>query len=197
MFSFFPTLCKTQNIDINLLKSINGSRNNILRSYSLAMSNSAGAITVAVPLSMGAIAVINKDDDLLKSSLTTGLSLGLNCLITYSLKKAVNRPRPYITYPNDIEPYERLNSESFPSMHTSVAFSTATALCLIHPRWYVIVPSALWACSVGYSRLNLGVHYPSDVLAGAVIGTGSTLLVWQLNKWYRQKNHDKRIITTW
>jgi undecaprenyl-diphosphatase len=73
---------------------------------------------------------------------------------------------------------------SFPSGHTSSAFNTATFICLTYPKWYVIAPAALWATSVAYSRMYLGVHYPSDVLAGAVLGAGTAYLTYYLNKHY-------------
>jgi undecaprenyl-diphosphatase len=79
------------------------------------------------------------------------------------------------------------NSPSFPSGHTSVAFSTATSLYLAYPKWYVAVPAFTYAASVGYSRMYLGVHYPSDVLAGAVIGAGSAWLMYKANKWLFKK----------
>ncbi|ULT24063.1 phosphatase PAP2 family protein [Sphingobacterium sp. E70] len=44
-----------------------------------------------------------------------------------------------------------------------------------YSKWYVVAPSLLWAGSVGYSRMYLGVHYPTDVLAGAVLGLGRPL----------------------
>jgi undecaprenyl-diphosphatase len=63
---------------------------------------------------------------------------------------------------------------SFPSGHTSSSFSAVTALSRAYPKWYVIAPSFLWAASVGYSRMYLGVHYPTDVTAGAVLGVGTS-----------------------
>ena len=63
----------------------------------------------------------------------------------------------------------------------------ATSLSIRYPKWYVIAPSALWACSVGFSRMNEGVHYPSDVIAGAFIGAGCAVMNIYvnraLNKW--------------
>ena len=58
----------------------------------------------------------------------------------------------------------------------------ATSLSVKYPKWYVIAPSALWACSVGVSRMNEGVHYPSDVLAGAAIGAGCAVVNIYVNK---------------
>jgi membrane-associated phospholipid phosphatase len=101
--------------------------------------------------------------------------------ITYILKHAINRDRPFITYPS-LDPAISVSSASFPSGHTSNSFALATSLSLAYPKWYVIAPSYLWASSVVYSRLHLGVHYPSDILGGVVIGVGSAYLNYKLNK---------------
>ncbi|WP_256604704.1 phosphatase PAP2 family protein [Sphingobacterium multivorum] len=71
---------------------------------------------------------------------------------------------------------------SFPSGHTSSAFATASALSRAYSKWYVVAPSLLWASSVGYSRMYLGVHFPSDVLTGAVLGTGAAFALDGLKK---------------
>lgn len=91
-----------------------------------------------------------------------------------------------MTYP-EIENATVESSPSFPSAHTSFSFSLATSVSLAYPEWYVIAPAYLWAGAVGYSRMHLGVHYPSDVLVGAVIGAGSTYLSYRLNDWMDMK----------
>ena len=50
-------------------------------------------------------------------------------------------------------------------------------------QWYVIAPSAVWACGVGFARINQGVHYPSDVVAGAAIGVGCAFANIYINRW--------------
>ena len=65
-----------------------------------------------------------------------------------------------------------------PSGHAALSFALVTSWSLSHPRWYVIAPGAVWASSVAVSRVWLGVHYPTDILAGAAIGAGVALLVY-------------------
>jgi membrane-associated phospholipid phosphatase len=74
---------------------------------------------------------------------------------------------------------------SFPSGHTSNAFVTATSLSLNFKKWYVILPTYAWATAVGYSRMHMGVHYPSDVFAGAIVGAGSALITYKANQWIK------------
>ena len=150
---------------------------------------------MAVPVVMGTVAFARGDDALLKDAIYVGASLAVNTALTVGLKYAVGRERPYDRYPGVLQvPYPE-GSPSMPSGHTSLAFATATSLTLKYPKWYVAVPCYAWACSVGYSRMNLGVHYPTDVLAGAVLGAGSAYVTYLLNEWFwGKKMKDKKII---
>jgi membrane-associated phospholipid phosphatase len=98
------------------------------------------------------------------------------------VKFTVRRPRPYKGYPDDLIPVKTTLGYSFPSGHTSLTFSVATSLSLSCPKWYVVAPSMLWASGVAFSRLYLGVHYPSDVLTGMLVGTASGLFGYWLSK---------------
>jgi len=190
-FSIFSTQLSAQNTDIELLRPINGVAGTI--GYSKFISNSTTAVAFGVPMAMGLVALVEKDDDMLKNAVYIGVSIGVGGVVTQAMKYSINRPRPRVTYP-DITFYESQENLSFPSGHTSLAFSTATALSLKYPKWYVIVPSCLWAGSVGYSRMNLGVHYPSDVLVGALIGAGSAFVTYKVNNWFWKKQKNKKLI---
>ena len=115
-------------------------------------------------------------------TLTQGLTLGL----VVGTKHAVGRSRPYVDHPlaaradRHTPPAPGEAHLSFPSGHTGLSAALVTSWSLSYPRWYVIGPGALWATGVALSRVYLGVHYPSDVLAGAVLGIGLALLVHQL-----------------
>ncbi len=139
------------------------------------------------PASLLLTGYVNHDKPMMRNGVKTGIAIGLNALITSGIKYTVNRPRPTIKYPNDIIARTHSGIYSFPSGHTSNAFAAATAVTLATKKWYVAVPSYAYACLVGYSRMRLGVHFPSDVLGGMIIGIGSSLLVFQVDKWL-QKN---------
>lgn len=190
LFVFLSSSLSAQNYDINLLKSINQSRNTQSDPIFKALSNSLAPAVIAIPVGVLSVGILKKDSALKNKGFVIGASLAVAAGITIGMKYGINRPRPFVSYPF-INNAVNEHTPSFPSGHTSLAFSTATSLSLQFPKWYVIAPSYLWACSVGYSRMYLGVHYPSDVLAGAVVGAGSSYLSYKVNKWlynhYRKK----------
>lgn len=172
-----------QNWDINTLKKINRIDNGFVKGYSKAFSKTTPYVAVGVPVIMAAYALIDKDKDLFMDAVYIGSSVAEAVVISWGLKYAIDRQRPFDRYPDLIDKRDSPSSASFPSGHTAAAFSLATSLCLKYPKWYVIAPSALWACSVGFARMNEGVHYPSDVLSGAVIGAGCAVANVYINKW--------------
>ncbi|NLI72208.1 MAG: phosphatase PAP2 family protein [Bacteroidales bacterium] len=184
-----------QNWDIRTLEVINNNPNRFVKEYSTIISESTAVVAFSVPVALSVTSLITHDDDMLKNALYIGSSLLVDGALTYGFKRAISRPRPYVTYPDIIEPYKMMTSYSMPSGHTSLAFATATSLTLKYPKWYVIAPTYFWACSVGYSRMNLGVHYPSDVIAGAVLGAGSAYLTLLINDWFWKKKDNKKILT--
>ena len=183
-FLLLPTVfvC-AQNWDINTLKKINRIDNGFVKGYSKAIGKSAPYISVGVPVLMAAYALIDKDKELLKDAIYVGSSVAEAVVISYGIKHVVDRQRPFDRYPDLIDKRDSPTSASFPSSHTAAAFSLATSLCIKYPKWYVIAPSAVWACSVGFSRMNQGVHYPSDVLGGMAIGVGCGFANIYVNKW--------------
>ncbi len=124
---------------------------------------------------------------MIRNGYRTALALTLNIGITEGIKYAVRRKRPFQDYPDDIVKRNNADGFSFPSGHTSCAFATATALTLSTKKWYVGVPAYTYASLIAYSRMRLGVHYPSDVLGGIIVGIGSSLLTFQVDRWINKK----------
>ena len=172
-----------QNWDINTLHKVNSWDGNFVRNYNKIISRTEPYVAVGVPVAMALAAWIKNDKDLLKDAVYVGTSVAGAFVVTYGMKYLVDRQRPYDRYPDRVHAYSHESSPSFPSGHTATAFALATSLSVKYPKWYVIAPSALWACSVGVSRMNEGVHYPSDVLAGAAIGAGCAVANIYINRW--------------
>jgi undecaprenyl-diphosphatase len=145
------------------------------------LSSTAKPVAVAIPFGMLAVSLIGENKKLEYEAYETLAGLAITTVGTELIKKVVNRNRPYIDHA-DIYPDEFDDSPSFPSGHTAVAFSVATSVYLNSHKWYLAVPAFAWASGVGYSRLYLGQHYPSDVLAGAVVGAGSAIAAHWLHK---------------
>ena len=177
---FFLNTTNAQNWEIDLLKDINPSQSH--SAFEKNISKSVYPLALATPITMFAVGLINKDKKLQNQSYKVVGSLLINTAITQGLKYTINRARPYQDYPTIIFPDNKEKDASFPSGHTSTAFALATSLSIQYKKWYVIVPAFAWAISVGYSRMYLGEHYPTDVLAGATVGIGSAYLSEWLNK---------------
>lgn len=127
-----------------------------------------------------------------KYGLAMFFALALDVLLcNLIIKPLVARPRPY-TYRPELELLvEKLSDFSFPSGHTAVAFAGAVALLRSRTRWGI--PAVILAALIGLSRLYLYVHYPTDVLCGALLGAacgvfGAFLANWSC-KFYKNRRN--------
>jgi undecaprenyl-diphosphatase len=177
-----------QNFEVRLLKKINPT--NPTSDFWIAASKSAKPLSFGLPIGVLATSLITKDKNLRDDGVEYAGTLAITTIATTAIKKIANRPRPYQTH-TEIYPDHLRDGKSFPSGHTSIAFGTATSLSIQNKRWYVVVPAYTWATAVGYSRLYLGQHYPSDVVAGAITGAGSAWLSHKANKWIKGKSKRK------
>lgn len=188
LFLLTITFCATsQSLDFLMLKTINKNEYPGWDKTMRITSKSVYPAMVIAPGSLFLSGYLNDDKVMMRNGIKTGVAIGLNVLLTSGLKYSINRSRPFVQYPNDIVKRDNVGKYSFPSGHTSSAFAMATAVTLSTKKWYVAVPTYAYACVVGYSRMRLGVHFPSDVLGGMIVGIGSSLLVFQIDKWL-QKN---------
>jgi membrane-associated phospholipid phosphatase len=127
-------------------------------------------ISIAVVLMVLIISLVKRSKSIRKEFFLLVSVLILVAIVSQGLKIFVYRARPFITYPF-IEKLSEGGGSSFPSGHTMEAFAMAAALLLLFSKKKIVIPVYLWAMMMAYSRMALGVHYPSDVLAGILIGT--------------------------
>ena len=163
---FFKVL---QQADIYLLEFIYFHRLTFLDPFFILMTNLASVITYSVPVILLIYAYLKHRFLLQRKSWLILMALTINSVIVDILKNVVNRPRPFITYPS-IHNLVEVHTASFPSGHVAEVFMLAISLSLLFPKqkWGIRF-SWLWALLIAYSRMDLGVHYPSDVLGSIIV----------------------------
>jgi undecaprenyl-diphosphatase len=132
-----------------------------------------GALDIGIPVVIGLIGRSGGDARWLRRGLWGGAAVALAGLVDQAVKNLLCRARPsaadagafFSGFPCLPAPYAL---SSFPSGHATTAFALAAVLSLWYPRLTLVW--LLLAAAVGWSRIVLGSHFPSDVLAGAVLG---------------------------
>jgi len=113
-----------------------------------------------------------------KAGLLGLFAMALGLLVTnVTLKHLFARPRPWLDVAGLVPLVREPDPNSFPSGHTCSAFAAALAWALNFPKRWMGACGLILAALMGLSRLYVGVHYPSDVLAGCVIGCLCALAV--------------------
>ena len=175
-----PLLFIFHDLDIRILKEIYENRNPVFDSAFIVITDSAAAIAFGIPAIMLIAGLLKKEKIFWRNALAILLPVAISAIVANILKFSLDMPRPYEIYPF-IEKLSSGGSPSFPSGHTADAFAFAVAAGLVYPRWYIIFPVLIWAVFVGTSRMWLGVHFPSDVMAGALIGTACAGIYYRIN----------------
>jgi membrane-associated phospholipid phosphatase len=176
----------SQNWEYQTISRLQGNRTESTDKFWNTLSQSADYTAIGLPVLVTATGLLSSDKTLTKQGLTQGLSVLGSYGVGYILKKSINRQRPYQVY-NEFTPAIYKTSGSMPSGSTTMAFTTATNITLMKPKWYVIAPAYGYAAAVGFSRIKLAEHYPTDVLAGAALGTASAILSKKLSSWINKK----------
>ena len=122
------------------------------------------------------------------------VSLGLAVLVaattfaadaaSFGVKDLTSRTRPFVAH-REIHPLYVVHSSSFPAGHAATAFAGATLLAYVWPRGTAFF--LLLAAAIGYSRVYVGVHYPSDVIVGALLGVAVGLAAVAVLAWLRRR----------
>ena len=172
-------------VDVRGLRAVYGVEAPVFAGWMRAADASAYPAFVLVPAAMAAASALR--DAPVRPALRVALSEAGAGVVVGAGKYAVRRRRPYLAVPGVAARLRGARvhgagrrSYSFPSGHAALAFATATSATLSHPRAAVAAPAFAWAGSVALARVWHGVHYPSDVLAGAAVGAASAWAVDRL-----------------
>ncbi|RYM06046.1 phosphatase PAP2 family protein [Sporolactobacillus sp. THM7-7] len=138
----------------------------MFNAYFRTVTNIGGAVieilTVLILLSLSR-------GGLRHAAIASAISLTVSHIIVQILKKLWPRKRPYLTLEGALYPVNPLTDHSFPSGHTTAVFSVIIPIIFYMPMLGILLFPI--AASVAVSRIFLGLHYPSDVLAGICLGT--------------------------
>jgi membrane-associated phospholipid phosphatase len=111
-----------------------------------------------------------------RAVVASGLSAGLGLAVAQVITRVVDRPRPFVAHPHAVELFAKHAADpGFPSDHATAAFAISVALLLRSWSWGGIALVA--AVVLAVTRVAMGIHYPTDVLAGAVVGGLSALIM--------------------
>jgi undecaprenyl-diphosphatase len=167
-------------MDLSLLEAVNGfavRHDSIFEDPLRFLSIDAPAMFVvllgALFLAHGKLASRNARHGVVAAAFSAALGL----VVAQWVSDLWARPRPYIAHPGQVHAFIAATPDtSFPSAHATVAFAIAVAIVLRarRPGWIALAMATL----VAVGRVAVGTHYPSDVVAGAVIGTLSALVFY-------------------
>jgi undecaprenyl-diphosphatase len=130
-----------------------------------------GALLVAFSLVPGAARHGSR-----RAVVAAGLSAGLGLALAQVVSHLVDRPRPFVADPSGVHIFTAHAADpGFPSDHATAAFAIAVAIFLRNRRWGAV--ALVFAAVLAVGRVAMGVHYPSDVLGGAALGTACALVL--------------------
>jgi membrane-associated phospholipid phosphatase len=165
--------------DVSIFRSVNDARSPFLTTTLGASDNLVLPIAIGAPLVFAGVGLAQNNAYTFDTGAIIGVTDVLAYVLYYPIKNyIVKRPRPYVALTGVHTGHlDSADKYSMPSGHTTAAFALATALTLRYPKPYVYIPAYAWAAVVGYGRMYWGLHYPSDVLAGALLGTASAFAI--------------------
>ncbi|WP_299805939.1 phosphatase PAP2 family protein [uncultured Shewanella sp.] len=144
-----------------------------LQTLALRLSASGNG-PVYLYLAVACLIIDSRGEALLNTMVAAYL---LELPLYFALKNMIRRPRPCHALSDGTASFEPADKFSLPSGHTAAAFVMATSIYLIYPQLFYI--AVAWALAIGLARIVLGVHYPMDIIAGAILGIVSVLLSQQ------------------
>jgi undecaprenyl-diphosphatase len=166
-------------MDWTLLHALNGYlfRHDVVEDPVLFYVNASEALFVATLAVVFLAAHGRRHAAWRRASVAAALSAGLALAVAKAISEIVDRARPFVADSHGVHLFSAHAADpGFPSDHATAAFAIATAIVLRKRGWGIFALLAATVLSLG--RVALGVHYPSDVLAGAALGAAAALALW-------------------
>ena len=167
-------------LDVAAFHWVIGHRWAPLSSFMIVLSHGGAWVWVAIGF---ALALAFRRTGVFAGAYQSSMAIGLAILLADAVAKPfLDRARPYFTF-TDIDVIAGIQrSASFPSTHAAASFAAGYALSRLFPA--LKVPIWVLAGLVAYSRVYVGVHYPLDVIGGAVVGLAAASFVVDGTRWY-------------
>ena len=175
-------------MEFEILYAINNLHNPILDKIMIAITSlgNAGLIWIGIAVGLLFVKKTRKCGILMLISLALGLIIGNGFL-----KNIIARERPCWIDENIKLLIPRPDDYSFPSGHTLASFEAAVMIYLHNKKWGII--SLILAVAIAFSRMYLFVHFPTDILAGMILGTGISLAVYYGHKKIKSIKVEKEV----
>ncbi|HEY5560903.1 MAG TPA: phosphatase PAP2 family protein [Clostridiaceae bacterium] len=167
-------LRRIQHGDATLLSLFNNSLNCRVLDILMPALTFLGSVPFAFLFCIITVAIPNSS--IREMGIMTSIALIISTLFVRIIKVTVSRIRPFLKVENLNIKLIGIDEYSFPSGHTTGAFSIAVIVSLCFPQLTLL--TILLAFLVGLSRMYFGVHYPTDIIIGMCIGTITSFIVY-------------------
>jgi undecaprenyl-diphosphatase len=183
LFCTFALFGQHSDLDTRLFRTINNGQNPDQNGFFEFLDLSAYPSFAAVPIGFIAVGASADNHLAVRTGIMSAMGQALTLGVSFAIKEIVARPRPFETL-EDVRVKHQWSAagHSFPSGHSSQAFAIATVISLSYRDPAITIPLFLWAGAIGYGRVYLGVHYPTDVLGGMIVGVAGGFAAWSLRK---------------
>lgn len=132
-----------------------------------------------------------------RAGIACGVALVLNVILcNFLIKPIVARPRPYDLYQHIICIVKPQWDYSFPSGHTAASFSVSSVLPFMKVKKRITIPAIVLAVLIALSRIYVCVHYPTDVICGAILGAMAGFAGFMLYTRVIEKKFPKKFMKT-
>jgi undecaprenyl-diphosphatase len=167
------------NVDTSLLHDINAFffRHDAIEDPISFYANAAEALFLGLLIAAFVLVRGHRRHGARRAVVAAGLSAGLALAIAQVLSRIVDRPRPFVADPGGVHLFaQHVPDPGFPSDHATAAFAIAVAILMRNRSWGAVTLVAAVVLAIG--RVGMGIHYPSDVIAGAALGSACALALW-------------------